>query len=386
MAEVKVIIGANFGDEGKGLMSDYFAAEAAAQGRRALVVCSNGGAQRGHTVKSPDGERHVFHHFGSGTLAGADTWLPRYYILNPIMFMDEYEQLKRCPKVYIDKDSPVTTPFDMIVNQIIEQHRGNARHGSCGVGIWETLVRNGATLDEMYRMSDAELKDYLEEDCKAYTYKRLKELGVDEIPEVWQDIMDDPGLIENYIRDFRLMTDLCEVADADIMEMYDRVIFENGQGLLLDRNRKEYGNNTTPSNTGLRNPAEIIREFNNRDKSTGDGETINDIEVCYVTRTYLTRHGAGRFDEECDKAEINPDMVDMTNVPNPYQGTIRYGRLDGKQLKKRIREDFDSERFPEDVRVKLTLAVTHLNEFDSELAGEANYVSKGETREDTYRK
>ena len=56
MAEVKVIIGANFGDEGKGLMSDYFAAEAAAQGRRALVVCSNGGAQRGHTVKSPDGE------------------------------------------------------------------------------------------------------------------------------------------------------------------------------------------------------------------------------------------------------------------------------------------------------------------------------------------
>ena len=93
MAEVKVIIGANFGDEGKGLMSDYFAAEAAAQGVKALVICSNGGAQRGHTVVTPRGERHVFHHFGSGTLAGADTWLPRYYILNPIMFMDEYEEL-----------------------------------------------------------------------------------------------------------------------------------------------------------------------------------------------------------------------------------------------------------------------------------------------------
>ena len=66
-----------------------------------------------------------------------------------------------------------------------------------------------------------------------------------------------------------------------------------------------------------------------------------DVEVCYVTRTYLTRHGAGPFPEECGKDEINPDMRDLTNVPNPHQGTLRYGRLDEKAFIRRIREDFD---------------------------------------------
>ena len=110
------------------------------------------------------------------------------------------------------------------------------------------------------------------------------------------------------------------------------------------------------------------------------------VEVCYVSRTYLTRHGAGRFDEECDKADINEAMVDMTNVPNPYQGTIRYGKLNTAKLIKRIRNDYDSESFPRGCRVKRTLALTHLNEYMDEeaekLRKEADYISDGMTRED----
>ena len=109
------------------------------------------------------------------------------------------------------------------------------------------------------------------------------------------------------------------------------------------------------------------------------------VEVCYVTRTYLTRHGAGRFDEECDKAEINPDMVDLTNVPNPHQGTIRYGLIDKTALQKRIREDFDSEELPQEFKKKKTFAVTHLNEYVSEIAATADYLSDGETREEVYK-
>lgn len=62
MKDIKIVIGANFGDEGKGLMTDYFS-----QKSNSIVVCSNGGAQRGHTVTTPTAIRHVFHHFGSGT-------------------------------------------------------------------------------------------------------------------------------------------------------------------------------------------------------------------------------------------------------------------------------------------------------------------------------
>lgn len=392
MQKVKVVIGANFGDEGKGMITDFFAAEAELKDEKVLVICSNGGAQRGHTVKSPSGMRHVFHHFGSGTFAGADTWLPGYFILNPMIFMNEYEELlKDMGKIYLNPDSPVTTPYDMIINQIIEQHRGAARHGSCGVGIWETLVRQGIRLGDMIEMSDDELRSYLTRDCREYMTYRLKELGVEEISDEWNRILSDKGLIDNYILDFRLMCSLTELREADILADYDTVIFENGQGLLLDRCRKEYGCNTTPSSTGLRNPAELIREYMHmrkdaaaHNRSSRHHEKI-DVEVCYVTRSYVTRHGAGRFEGECDKAEINAAMSDLTNVPNPYQGTIRYGKLDIKALKKRIREDFDSERFPVECEAHMSIALTHLNEYDSPLSEEADYISDGETRERIYR-
>ena len=501
MQDVKMVIGGNFGDEGKGLMTDYFAAEAVKSGRETLVICSNGGAQRGHTVTTPSGIRHVFHHFGSGTLAGADTWLPRYFIVNPMIFMDEYEELlengvvfevpgpeqkiklsegvRKGRKVFMDPECPVTTPYDMITNQIIEEHRGAGRHGSCGVGIWETLLRDGLSLGEMADLSDEQLQNYLRTDCREQMYGRFDRLGICEIPERWKDILEDEGLIRSYIYDFREMCSMVRMKGVDVLREYDRLIFEAGQGLLLDRCRKDYGCHTTPSNTGLRNPAELLREYlhmpdaesvgRHINKDTGDNEYLYmpdtgntcrkveilrrlygqwepaspmmdvevydqrkpaypmvevemydqqeptypmvdaemydqrkpacpmvdvevydqrepacrmmDVEVCYVTRTYLTRHGAGPFPEECGKDEINPDMRDLTNVPNPHQGTLRYGRLEENAFIRRIREDFDSERLAGRVKMRMTAAVTHVNEYAGEIAKMADYISDGETRE-----
>lgn len=469
MQDIKVVIGANFGDEGKGLMTDYFAAGAAAAGRKTIVVCSNGGAQRGHTVTTPEGVRHVFHHFGSGTLAGADTWLPSYFIVNPMIFMDEFgalaeegafrqDGLMNCfpgsdaasgkgggasgkgsgtggnrlygtfterstGRIFMDPECPVSTPYDMITNQILEESRGNGRHGSCGIGIWETLLRDGKRLGELADMTDAAVYTYLKGNCRDYMQRRLAAAGINDIPEKWRDILNDEGLIENYIYDLRQMSRHAELRRIEVLREYDRIIFENGQGLLLDRCRREYGCNTTPSNTGFRNPAELIREYihmvenvyDNRKKpytadTAGNGRYVPknlqndrkdvwreehtaysrrqgaealcriDVEVCYVTRTYLTRHGAGRFDEECDKAAINETMQDLTNVPNPHQGTIRYGILDETALLRRIREDYDSERLPAACRKRITLAVTHVNEAVSPVIRRGYYISDGETR------
>lgn len=58
--EAAVVIGANYGDEGKGLITDYLAA---LDHSNTLVVRFNGGAQAGHTVQTPSGLRHVFSHF-----------------------------------------------------------------------------------------------------------------------------------------------------------------------------------------------------------------------------------------------------------------------------------------------------------------------------------
>lgn len=73
--EIKVVIGASYGDEGKGLMTDFFCKDALDKGKECLTVLHNGGSQRGHTVSTRDGIRHVFHHLSSGTFSCSDTFL-----------------------------------------------------------------------------------------------------------------------------------------------------------------------------------------------------------------------------------------------------------------------------------------------------------------------
>ena len=365
--KVRIVIGANYGDEGKGLMTDYFAGDAISSGKSCLVICSNGGAQRGHTVTLPDGRRHVFHHFGSGTFAGADSYLCRNYILNPILYQEERKMLEKdgvCPKghVFADPSCIWSTPYDMMVNQIVEEYRGKERHGSCGLGIWETIVRSRACYIPFTRFEKDEdgLRQYLRQIREEYLPYRLKQLGVSEIPAFWRKLLKNEELISHYIDDFMSMTGHFEKRNEMILRDYDDLVFENAQGLLLDRNRIEFGDHTTPSNTGIRNPAAMLDGISHG----------SDVEVCYVTRTYLTRHGAGPFPGECTKKDLRLKENDKTNVPNPFQGTLRYGKMDTAQLKERIFADYSS--LPEAAKAgwRISLAVTHLNESDNRILTE----------------
>lgn len=385
MTNIKVVVGSNFGDEGKGMMTDYFCNQAKSRRENCLVVCSNGGSQRGHTVSTPEGIRHVFSHFGSGSFVGADTYLSKEYILNPMNFKKEWDELDKVgiiPKVFVHRECIFTTPFDMIINQIVEESRGDNRHGSCGMGIWETIVRNETVkyTANYYSTDTYKLKYYLEFIRDRYLQNRLKEYDINKIPEEWKDIIYSDILIENYISDFMFMISHITFTDDFILKDYQNIVFENGQGLLLDQNIKGYGEHTTPSNTGLKNPKQIIQFVY--------GENAN-VEVCYVTRTYLTRHGAGRFDTECPVEEINPYIVDHTNVYNPHQGNIRYGKINLGELLQRICDDFGNS---EHLGYKLSLAITHLNETDGKFVSVNNiiknfsrikilYQSDGMTRE-----
>ena len=358
MKTVKIVTGANFGDEGKGYMTDYFANEAKEQNKSCLVVCHNGGSQKGHTIVSPSGLRHIFHHFGSGNIAGADTYLSKDFIVNPIIFNKEYEDLKRkgiVTKTFVHKDCLVTTPFDMLINQISETYLGKDRHGSCGLGVNETIVRNNSmntfTIYDMYKMPNYLTKVLLDIISTYYLMGRLNQLKIESIPTEWVEILSKKdNIIENYIDDLYTMMSRIEIVDDSIFDKYEYVIFEGAQGLLLDQNNMEYFPHLTPSNTGITNPVNMIKDKN-----------VTDIEACYVTRTYMTRHGAGRFDTECSKDEINSNMVDLTNVPNEFQGTLRYGKLDLNDLKNRIEKDFDSNRGG--LNIKKSLAITHINEY-----------------------
>lgn len=381
MKTAKIVIGSNFGDEGKGLMTDYFANEAKEQNKSCLIVCHNGGSQKGHTVVSPSGLRHVFHHFGSGNFVGADTYLASEYIVNPIIFNKELSELKRkdiVTKCYVNKDCRLTTPFDMMINQIVEEYRGSGKHGSCGLGIFETIMRSGKpygfSVYEFACMSSHSKWIVLEDIAQHYVPYRLKLLEVENIPTKWVEILGNKdAIIENFINDFSSMMQNITIVDDKIIDDYDYVIFEGAQGLLLDQNNTEYMPHLTPSNTGIKNPLDII------------GKRECNIEVCYVSRTYMTRHGAGRFDTECKKSDINEKIIDLTNIPNPYQDTIRYGTLDLNDLKDRIEADLSGRN------IKKSIAITHCNEYEIDkkeleriFDGFKIHISDGMTHDDVY--
>jgi adenylosuccinate synthase len=170
----RVVIGANFGDEGKGVLTDYFAAQAPAT---SLIVRFNGGAQAGHTVVTPEGQRHVFGHIGAGSLCGAATFLSHYFVCNSLLFLREYEALGRLgltPTVWVDPRAPVTTPYDILINQLLENARGAARHGSCGVGFGETWER---TLSTDFALTVADLTD------RSRLLRRLMAIRRDYVPQ-----------------------------------------------------------------------------------------------------------------------------------------------------------------------------------------------------------
>ena len=342
MKDIKIVIGANFGDEGKGKLTDYYTKNA----DNCIVVCSNGGAQRGHTVLKSDGTRHVFHHFGSGTLNGADTYLPEDFILNPLVFREEWEELKSLgyePCVYAHQKCMISNPLDMMANQIIERSRGNNKHGSCGMGIYNTIQRykKGATSyteSWAYYMNVFKSKKITLSEEESELFEPSKSKG--------------ENIYRHYFLDFKFMMEHIKlVPDDQILSRYNTIVFENGQGLLLDQNNTEYYPHLTPSNTGIKNPARIIKSVNWTDE-------IN-IEACYITRTYMTRHGAGAFPTECNKEEINPNMEDLTNVPNPHQDTLRYGKLNVEELYERCQADIINAGLP----CQKTLAITHFKEY-----------------------
>ena len=109
MKKARIVIGANYGDEGKGTVVAHYTKHAEG---KLLNVLTNGGAQRGHSILVDEGSI-TFQHFGSGTYHGADNYYSRFFILNPMQFANEYNNLLVKPKhIYRDIKCRWTTPYD----------------------------------------------------------------------------------------------------------------------------------------------------------------------------------------------------------------------------------------------------------------------------------
>ena len=355
MAEIKIVTGLNYGDESKGLVAN------AVSTPTCLNILPSNSCQRAHTVVE-NGVRRVFRHFGSGTLKGAATYFSEEFMVNPAMFRHEWEELEAMgitPKVYAKIGGIMVSPVDMFANVNVEERRGDKSHSSTGCGVWESLNRHRVCtemagtpqyhLDTIIKYYEDVLRDKdgtLPEDVINFLHGEYLESN---IAEDFQWFYEHITLIKN------------DTEEKALLHSYPLLVFENGQGLLLADDHNYDFEHNTPAYVGAKVPSQIIAQ--NFDK----GEV--DIETLYVTRTYLTRHGKGQIGQtsnlECDKAVINADMFDATNVPNPNQGTLRYGKFDQREANAAVaRAIRDSKYFEmKGIKAKPSLVVTHTNEF-----------------------
>ena len=354
MQNVKLIIGANYGDEGKGLATDFFGAQAAGS-FGTINVLTNGGPQRGHTVELADGRRHVFKHFGAASFRGAASYFAEQFIVNPMEFMREYGDLcavHAAPETYMNPRCRFSTPWDMLTNQLFLEKNG--LHNSCGFGIWETVLRYqkgfGISFGAFAAMNREDRIAYLRRLRDGYFADRTRGLDT-------QDFFFRDELLCRFEQDFASMLLLCPLRDDGYLRHYQTVLFENAQGLLLDGNSPEGQEFSTPSTTGSGRVAEAVEHIFRG----------ADVEILYVTRSYLTRHGDGPMESEFTARELKkslPDLrADATNTENRFQGNLRYGMMDVDLLAERVRKDFSRTSHNAGNRYRSSVMVTHLNEY-----------------------
>jgi adenylosuccinate synthase len=317
-----------FGDAGKGSMIDFLVRAEGAH----TAVRYNGGAQAAHRVVTADGRDHVFSQFGSGTLAGARTHLSRFMLLAPLAMEAETQHLQTLgvadplTGATIDRRALVITPFHRAINRLRELARRDQRHGSCGVGIGETMFDFLQHGENVIIAGDLDHRDVLATKLSFARELNLAKLaGIqDQLPDNERvdherDLLLDPTtvdwLMEAYAR-FAANANLVAGGHLhDLLRQPGTVIFEGAQGVLLDEWRG-FHPYTTWSTTTLANADLLLSEAGYTGKVTRLG----------ITRAYTPRHGAGPLVTE--DAHLTQVLPDAANVYGEWQQGFRVGWLD----------------------------------------------------------
>ena len=342
------VIGKNFGDEGKGYTCSCLASSL----KKSLIIKHNGGGQAGHTVEDSEGKwRFIHHQIGAGAeyhvpTLFADSFMPDLFQLGKeVKAFTELFGFQ--PILYSEKNARITTIDDVLLNMGAEVARGKNRHGSCGMGIEECVQRNaagyGITVKELAKMSKQDLLDRLKQIRKEYTERRSKILGIiapasskamkqsnlmnlstasnpsnsSNISNPYYEMLNNETVLENFVEEVKENVKLLTLVDADRkwLEEFQNLIFETGQGLLLDQDYEAYAPHLTSSKTGIHNPTIFLEK-----------RGLSLEEAIYVTRPYVTRHGNGPLPCEVDRSELPGVGEDLTNRPNEWQGTLRYAK------------------------------------------------------------
>lgn len=323
-----IVVDLGFGDAGKGTIVDFLSRTGAVS----TIVRFNGGAQAGHNVITPEGVHHTFSQFGSGSLVPyIRTHLSRFMLLDPVALINEANYLRSigCGDMFVrltvDENALVVTPFQKAANRIREVMRGLGNHGSCGMGIGETMADSIAFPDTSVHARDLRNIGTLTQKMRA----------IQEIKR--EEFRDALPFLEH---GFRIGSDTRIISDARAPEvfaqtLYDRseylrvvpssyldflfasgsVIFEGAQGVLIDE-WHGFHPYTTWSTTTFANAEELLR----------DGHYDGPVQRLGVLRAYFVRHGPGPFPTEDPLLSVA--LPDIHNRKGRWQGNVRVGWFD----------------------------------------------------------
>ena len=319
-SEITAIVGAQWGDEGKGKITDFFAGESD------YVVRFHGGNNAGHTV-IVNGETYKLHLIPSGIVYGEPiSVIGNGVVVDPKALLDEIDYVIQKgikPKLMVSDRAHVIMPYHISLDNALSNHQANLAAGSTGRGIApvyaDKMFRNGIRMIDLL-----EPEVFHEKLEKGYSFS--KKLIRDALEEPFDLNLEE--IFETYvIYGEKLSPYICDTS----VELYKAhklgksILFEGAQGISLDVDHGVYPY-TTSSNTAAGHV------------STGTGVSFREIKkIIGVVKAYLSRVGESPL-----PTELNGDDAHILREKGSEYGTTtgrprRVGWLDLVQVRQAVR-------------------------------------------------
>lgn len=276
-----VVIGAQWGDEGKGKVTDLLSKSAD------VVVRYQGGVNAGHTVVV-QGQTFKLHLIPSGILyPETECIIGSGTVIDPQVLIGELDQLEQLgistQKLLISETAHVTMPYHRLIDQASEERRGNHKIGTTGRGIGPTYADKSERIG--IRVVDLMDSDILRKQLNwTINYKNAVIEKLYNLPP-----LDPTTVIDQYLayaERLRPHVVDCSLKIYDAIQQRRNILFEGAQGTLLDLDHGTYPYVT--SSNPVAGGACV---------GAGVGPTMID-RVIGVAKAYTTRVGEGPFPTE----------------------------------------------------------------------------------------
>jgi adenylosuccinate synthase len=322
-----IVVGTQWGDEGKGKFTDLFAKE------MHLVVRYQGGHNAGHTLVV-DGETFALQLIPSGVLYDHITpVIGNGVVVDPQVLLDEIDMLERrgksCDRLKVSSSAHLILPYHQLMDRVSERHLGKNKLGTTKRGIGpayaDKAARVGLRVQDMYdpKIFREKLELVLKDKGQhlAKVYNQLSPT-VDEISDLY--LGELAPRVEPYVADTVNLT-------HEALELGQNVLFEGAQATFLDLDHGTYPYVTSS------NPVA-------GGACTGGGVGPRYIDrVVGIAKAYITRVGSGPFPTELFD-DVGDALVDRGHEYGTNTGRRRRaGWFDAVMLRHAVRLNSLSE-------------------------------------------